>query len=99
MVLDMNPLTTPNNVLTDCLNGSIITFNGNEFVLQNDMGNAIVETASLKKGYVPIGIKEYNGIIYVVSYNPLEDRVEFGSFPSPERNFSGEDFKPEDFDL
>lgn len=62
------------------------------------MGNAIVETASLKRGYIPIGLKEYNGIIYVVSYNPLENRVEFGSFPSPERDFSGDDFDPEGFD-
>lgn len=94
---DTNPLTTPNNVLTDCLNGTTITYNGKEFVLQNDMGNAIVETASLKRGYIPIGLKEYNGIIYVVSYNPLDDRVEFGSFPSPERDFSGEDFDPEGY--
>ena len=96
---DTNPLTTPNNILTDCLNGTTITYNGKEFVLQNDMGNAIVETASLKRGYIPIGLKEYNGIIYVVSYNPLEDRVEFGSFPSPERDFSGDDFENDDFTL
>ncbi len=96
---DTNLLTTPNNVLTDCLNGTTITYNGKEFVLQNDMGNAIVETASLKRGYIPIGLKEYNGIIYVVSYNPLENRVEFGSFPSPERDFSGDDFDGADYQV
>ena len=26
---DLNPITTPNNVLTDCVNGTISTFNGN----------------------------------------------------------------------
>jgi hypothetical protein len=98
-IADMNPLVTPNNLLTDCLNGTFITFNGNEFTLQNDMGNAVVETAALKKGYIPIGIKEYNGIAYIVSYNPLENRVEIGSFPSPERNFSGEDFDTEDYQV
>jgi hypothetical protein len=99
LMKDTNLLTTPNNVLTDCLNGTTITYNGKEFVLQNDMGNAIVETASLKRGYIPIGLKEYNGIIYVVSYNPLENRVEFGSFPSPERDFSGDDFDGADYQV
>ena len=36
---DLNPLTTPNDVLTDCINGTFITFNGDELALQNDAGN------------------------------------------------------------
>lgn len=88
LVMDLNPLTTPSNVMTSCLNGTIITYNGNEFVLQNDMGNGRVETAYLPAGYVPIGIKEHGGIIYVASYNPLTNKGQIGSFPSPERNIS-----------
>ena len=34
--MDLNPLTTPNNVLTSALNATMITYNGNEFVLQNE---------------------------------------------------------------
>ena len=45
LIMDLNPLTTPNNVLTSALNATMITYNGNEFVLQNDMGNGRVETA------------------------------------------------------
>ena len=30
---DLNPLVTPNNVLTDNLNGTFLTFNGNEYIL------------------------------------------------------------------
>jgi hypothetical protein len=37
--LDLNPLTTPNNVLTDCINGTFLTFNADELSLQNDAGN------------------------------------------------------------
>ena len=37
--MDLNPISTPNEILTDCLNGTIITYNGNEWNLQNDMGN------------------------------------------------------------
>ena len=89
----MNPLTTPNNVLTDCLNGTMITYNGNEFVLQNDMGNCKVERAKLSSGFIPVGMKEYGGIVYVASYNPETKACEVGSFPSPERDFSTNDFE------
>ena len=88
IIMDLNPLTTPNNVLTSALNATMITYNGNEFVLQNDMGNGRVETAYLPSGYVPIGITEFGGIIYIVSYNPITDRSQIGCFPSPERNIS-----------
>lgn len=91
LVMDLNPITTPNNVLTNALNATLITYNGNEFVLQNDMGNGRVETAYLPAGYVPVGIKEYGGIIYVASYNPLTNKGQIGSFPSPERNISSDE--------
>ena len=39
MIKDLHPLVTPNTVMTDCLNGTLITYNGDEFILQNDMGN------------------------------------------------------------
>lgn len=65
MMLDLHPSTTPNTVLTDNLNGTFITYNGNEYCLQNDRGN--FEVASLTEGFVPIGAKEYNGIIYIIS--------------------------------
>lgn len=86
MVMDINPLVTPNNVLTRCLNGTLVTYNGDENVLQNDMGNAQVETARLPNGYVPIGTAELGGIIYIASYNPFTKKSQIGSFPSPERN-------------
>ena len=88
MVMDFNPLVTPNNVLTNCLNGTLLTFNGNEYVLQNDMGNGRVETAFLPEGYVPLGTTELGGIIYIVSYNPFTKKCQIGSFPSPERNIT-----------
>lgn len=86
MQKDLHPLTTPNTVLTDALNATITTMNGNESVLQNDMGNARVESAYLPEGYIPIGMKEYGGIIYIASYNPITKKGQVGSFPSPERN-------------
>jgi hypothetical protein len=72
--MDFNPLTTPEGSLVNCLNGTYLTFNGNELVLQNDMGNGRVETAKLPSGYIPLGTTELGGIIYIVSYNPLNNK-------------------------
>ena len=92
LVMDTHPLTTPNNVLTNCLNGTLVTFNGNEMILQNDMGNAIVKSdkngdlVKLPEGFVPVGTAELGGIVYIASYNPETKECQLGSFPSPERN-------------
>ena len=85
MSLDTNPIAMDNHTLSGALNATMITMNGNELVLQNDMGNARVETAYLPDGFVPVGMKEYGGIVYVASYNPISDQSQIGSFPSPEK--------------
>lgn len=97
---DLNPIVTPSNILTDCLNGAFLTFNGDELVLQNDSGNTTIVgpkdigNVGLSEGFEPLGIKEYGGILYIVSVRkaydsigrriPEEDEIEFGSYPSPE---------------
>lgn len=91
LVMDFSPENTRNEVLTHALNATLLTFNGNELSLQNDMGNARVESAYLPEGYIPVGTCEYGGIIYIVSYNPLEDKSQIGCFPSPERNVSSDE--------
>ena len=92
LVMDMNPLITPPNILTDCLNGTLITNNGNENVLQNDMGNARVDTAFLPEGYIPVGTCEFGDIIYVASYNPIINKCQLGCFPSPQRLIDSEQY-------
>ena len=91
LVMDLSPENTPNQVLTNALNATLLTYNGNEMSLQNDMGNGRVETAFLPEGYMPLGTCEFGGIIYIVSYNPQIDRCQIGSFPSPERNVTSEE--------
>lgn len=76
---DLHPIVTPNSVLTDNLNGTFITYNGNEFCLQNDRGNNL--KATLSEGFVPIGIKEHNGILYIVSHNESTGETELGTYP------------------
>lgn len=84
--LDVNPALVDSQTLTDALNGTLITFNSNDMSYQNDMGNARVHNARLKPGFIPLGVKEHGGVIYVASHNPLTGDSELGSFPSPERN-------------
>lgn len=84
LMTDLNPLNTPKTVLTDCLNGTIITYNGNEFTLQNDLGNVKMNNIYFPSGYVPVGMKEYGGIVYVALYSPSTEECQIGSFPSPQ---------------
>ena len=91
LVCDLNPINTPNTVLTDALNATIITYDGNEYSLQNDRGNYPLENCRLKPNYIPVGLKEYGDILYIVSYNPLNDNVEIGTYPSPMEITSSKD--------
>lgn len=83
LIQDLNPINTPDTVLTDNLNGTFITYDGNEHVLQNDRGNYELKNCKLKPNYIPVGVKEYGDTIYIVSYNPIDGSTEIGSYPSP----------------
>ena len=96
--MDTHPMVQGNDTLTDCLNGTLITMNGDEVILQNDMGNRRVDQAFLPAGYEPIGMKEYGGIIYVVAYNPITNKSQIGSFPSPQRRYISDDSDDVTFD-
>lgn len=91
LVMDFSPDNTSSSILTSALNATLLTFNGNEMALQNDMGNGRVETAYLPEGYIPMGTCEFGDIIYIVSYNPITNKSQIGCFPSPERNISSDE--------
>ena len=93
MTTDMHPLTQDQQSLSHAMNATLITFNGNEQMLQNDMGNARIQDKKtgnimgLREGFIPVGIKEHGGIIYIASVN--KDGVgEIGTIPSPVITFS-----------
>lgn len=77
--LDLNPLVTPSNILTDAVNASFVTYNGDELSLQNDSGNSKIgvgtknengtynKYVSLSSGFYPLGMKEYGGVLYIIS--------------------------------
>lgn len=91
LIMDLSPIHTPANSMTSALNATFITYNGNEMSLQNDMGNGRIETARLPEGYIPVGTCEFGDIIYIISYNPLDNKAQIGCFPSPERNISSDE--------
>lgn len=91
LIMDLNPINTPKSVLTDCLNGTYITYNGNEFVLQNDMGNYKLKNCKLPTNFIPVGVKGYGDILYIVSYNPITNETEIGSYPAPQSIFTAGD--------
>lgn len=89
LTTDISPIAVGKDQLTDALNATFITYNGNELTLQNDMGNTRIQdriTGSimgLKEGFVPMAMKEHGGVLYIASYNPNTKSSELGSIPSP----------------
>lgn len=85
---DMHPLTTSQQEYVDALNATLITYNGNEQMLQNDMGNTKIQDAKtgnimgLREGFIPLGIKEHGGIMFIASINK-DGEGEIGTIPSP----------------
>lgn len=86
LMMDLDPTAVGNQALTDAKNATLLTFNGNEFILQNDMGNTylvytftnsngLVDTqrVELPTGYIPLGVKEHGGVIYFVLGQKSDD--------------------------
>lgn len=42
----------------------------------------------LNDGFVPVGIKEHGGVLYIASYNPKTEEGELGTIPSPRIEYS-----------
>lgn len=90
MVCDTNEYVAgQTRSLSNALNATYLSTVGNQGVIQNDMGNIMIKdeldnkkNIKLPDGFQPIGMTEYNGIIYIASINK-EGECQLGSFPSP----------------
>lgn len=87
--MDLNELTNTKDVLTDAVNATLVTGNGDEMLLQNAMGNSYitgmpVEDKQNKTGQVPINAVERSGVAYIASYSPTTGKCQIGTFPSPQ---------------
>lgn len=83
---DFSEYQTPNDVYVYAENITFISHAGNEMILQNQKGNEL--RAELKENYIPLGVKDYNGIAYIVSAEVIDGeftgRGEIGSYPAPD---------------
>lgn len=58
------------------------------------MGNTMIQDSTtgnimgLRDGFVPVGMKEYGGILYIASYNQHTNEGELGTIPSPVINYT-----------
>lgn len=105
MQSDKHPLTTSQQEYTEAMNATLVTFNGNEQMLQNDMGNTRIQDAKtgnimgLREGFTPVGLEEHGGIMYIASVNK-EGVGEIGTIPSPIIKYTKEkDEKPKEIQL
>lgn len=98
LVMDNSEATASNQVLVNALNATLQTFNGDEYTLQNDMGNVVISRnvkngeqniktqVTLSNSFIPIGIAEFGGVLYIASVRKdgTDSYIgEIGSFPSP----------------
>lgn len=58
------------------------------------MGNTMIQDSTtgnimgLRDGFVPVGMKEYGGILYIASFNPQTQEGQLGTIPSPVINYT-----------
>lgn len=87
--LDTSKFNTKSQVMSDALNASLVQSGEEEFVLQTEGGN--IKIAELiGEEFVPIGVKEHDGIAYIISVKRFieenEDKslLQIGTYPSPD---------------
>lgn len=99
LVKDMHPLTQTQQTLSDAMNATLITFNGNEQMLQNDMGNTKIQDSKtgnimgLRDGFIPVGLHEHGGIMYIASVDN-EGNGQIGTIPSPVIKYAKKNTEP-----
>ena len=79
---DIDVLRIDNQTPRDMQNMRVIDVDGKGLVLTNIGGNE--EKFNLNNGFLPIGSVEYNGVIYIASFCPVNGRGELGCYPAPE---------------
>lgn len=79
--LDVPVYHQSNETYSYALNASIINNDVNENIIQNNKGN--IYKGLIPEGYILIGERDYNGISYLICYNPETNKGQVGSYPSP----------------
>lgn len=78
---DFDEHRIPRNQYEKLINGRIINHEGDNAVVTSYFSNTL--KFSLSDGFIPLSSKTYNGISYILSWNPATEETEIGTFPSP----------------
>ncbi len=92
---DRHPLTAQPTELIDAKNIDLIAVgDGYQLILQKREGNKELltynqntqqwEPAGLEEGFIPLAVREFNNVAYIISVNPDTLEGELGTFPSPD---------------
>lgn len=60
----------------------LVNLDGTSFCVANVRGTE--EKFQLSDGFVPLASRDFNEVLYIISYHPTTQEVEIGSFPSPD---------------
>jgi hypothetical protein len=78
---DLSLTDRPQDVFLDGHNIRLARRDEGSLWAANIKGNE--ETFSLSDGFIPIGSKEFDGFLFIISVNPNNSECEIGSFPAP----------------
>ena len=78
---DDAPHSVPPDFLRSLQNFRIDSISNGRFNLTNIEGNEFA--FEVTNGYVPIGVREYGGVLFIFSTNPATGFGEIGTYPSP----------------
>jgi hypothetical protein len=92
LVTDRHPLTSQNSELVEAQNIDLVSVGeGYQLILQKREGNEELlygiqapTGAGLPEGLIPLVVKEFNNLAYIISVDPETGKGEIGTFPSPD---------------
>lgn len=79
---DMSDFVLPNTKMRFAHGIRIINHDGANYVVVNISGTE--QAFQLTAGFIPVGAKEHNEVLYLVSWNDTTKQIEVGSYPSPD---------------
>jgi hypothetical protein len=79
---DISDYILPNNMLRMAKNVRVVDLNSSSFAVTNIKGTEV--KFSLRTGHIPLAVKNYNEILYILSMNIATSTYELGSYPSPD---------------
>ena len=79
---DISDYVLPEDAMRMAKNVRVISLDSSSYVVSNIKGTE--QKFTLRTGHIPLAVRNYNEILYILSMNPTTNAYELGSFPSPD---------------